>query len=129
MDHILRTRSEFAKQAESFNDPQHTLGDHQLMEWIVQTVQPSALEDVLDVAAGTVVLGCALAKHAKKVTAIDASQALLEVGCRAATEAQLTNIEFLIGDVEKLPFHGGEFDLVVSRLAIHHFFNPAAAIS
>lgn len=129
MDHKAKIRSEFEKQAGAFNDARHTIGSHEIMDWIVRTIQPFAADSVLDVAAGTALLGRALAKKVKKVTAIDTTPAMLEAAKKAADEDRLENIDFIDAEAEKLPFSDGEFDLVVSRLAVHHFLQVQPAIS
>ena len=129
MKHIDQVRTEFEKQASSFNDSRHSIGSHEIMEWIIKTVQPSPTQSVLDVAAGTALLGRALAKVVKKVTALDATRAMLEVARNAAAEEGLQNVHFLNGEADQIPFRNDEFDLVVSRLAVHHFLNPEAVIS
>ena len=40
----------------------------------------------------------------------------------------INNIEFHRGDAAKLPFGDASFDLVVTRLAIHHFDKPATIV-
>ena len=129
MDQIAKVHSEFEKQANSFNDSSHTIGSHEIMEWIIGVIQPSHTQCALDVAAGTALLGRALAKIAKAVVAVDATNAMLEVGRRAAAEDGLHRIEFLNAEVENLPFPDEKFDLVVSRLAVHHFLKPELAAS
>jgi ubiquinone/menaquinone biosynthesis C-methylase UbiE len=42
--------------------------------------------------------------------------------------AALTNTEFHESAVEELPFEDGAFDAVVTRLAIHHFDDPALVL-
>ena len=39
-----------------------------------------------------------------------------------------TNVAFVLGDVEALPFRDGAFDAVTCRIAAHHFANVAAAL-
>jgi ubiquinone/menaquinone biosynthesis C-methylase UbiE len=129
MSHISRIRQEFEKQAGAFNDPRHTIGSHDIMAWIVDTIRPSLHEVAVDVAAGTALLGRALARHVKRVTAIDATPAMLEEGKKAAREEALTNIEFLHALAESIPFPAESFDLTVSRLAVHHFPKPKDAVT
>lgn len=53
------------------------------------------------------------------VTCLDATPAMLEVGKREARS--LNNMIFIKGCAEELPFLDSSFDIVLSRLAFHHF--------
>ena len=46
---------------------------------------------------------------------------MLQVGRQKAEKQQLKNLIFLQGEAEQLPFADASFDLVFSRLAMHHF--------
>ena len=82
--------------------------------------------EVLDVATGTgknlgyIPRGC-------RVTAIDASQAMLDLAHEHAGYPGL-NAAFLTGDAEHLPFADGRFDTVVSSLSTCTFVSPVAAL-
>lgn len=60
----------------------------------------------------------------KKVVCLDASGVMLEQGRRQAQKEGLSNMEFVFGICEALPFADGAFDAVFSRLAFHHFAEP-----
>ena len=48
---------------------------------------------------------------------------MLEVGKQEAARKQQNNMTFVLGTAEKLPFLDESFDIVISRLAFHHFKN------
>ena len=52
------------------------------------------------------------------------TEAMLAVGKAESEKAGLKNIRFVQGDAEFLPFADGAFDIVISRLAFHHFTDP-----
>lgn len=70
---------------------------------------------VLDLGCGPGINAKKMQKFGAKVKGIDLSNYLIDIAKKEAS-----NIEFLIGDVEKLPYKNGEFDIVVSSLVLGH---------
>jgi SAM-dependent methyltransferase len=58
------------------------------------------------------------------VTSIDLSQDMISEGINQNKRMSITNVDFKIAHAEQLPCDHGAFDLVISRLAFHHFTNP-----
>ncbi len=46
---------------------------------------------------------------------------MLKAGKETAGKQALKNMAFVVGDAEELPFLNNSFDIVISRLAFHHF--------
>jgi len=79
-------------------------------------------DTVLDVACGTGNLTLTAQTYAGpggKVYGIDAAPEMIEFGKEKASRSGLAVI-FDVGLIEKLDFPDGTFDVVISRLAIHH---------
>ncbi len=114
---------EFTDQAIHFNTPGLTLTNKDLLGWIVFNLCLQTRFRVLDVAAGTCLLSKAVAPHVKHVTALDATPAMLDKGREEIARAGLDNVDTMIGLAERLPFDDGSFDMVISRLALHHFLD------
>lgn len=79
-------------------------------------------DTVLDVACGTGNLTLTAQVYAGpsgKVYGIDAAPEMIEVAREKASRSGLAVI-FQVGLAEQLEFAGGTFDVVISRLAIHH---------
>ena len=55
------------------------------------------------------------------MTCLDMTPAMLEVGRQEARKQNLDNISFVQGCAEELSFLDHSFDMVLSRLAFHHF--------
>lgn len=83
----------------------------------------------MDVAAGTGILSRAIAPFVSQVTAIDISPDMIRQGKIESQQGNLSNIEFVEGVVEELPFKDDSFDIVVSRFAFHHFVEPMKVFS
>lgn len=76
---------------------------------------------MLEVAAGTCALGRMVSPYVKSVTELDVTSAMLEVGKKEAQKENIKNLSFLVGEAKALPFDSKSFDVVMSRLAFHHF--------
>lgn len=57
---------------------------------------------------------------------VDATYAMLNVALRRAAEENIRNMEFVGGLAEELPFADESFDIVITRLAFHHFLDGVA---
>ena len=91
-------------------------------------VQPLGDERALDVGTGTGPLAFVLAERVREVVAIDLVPELLERG-REYASGRYTNVEFVEGDVARLPFGLGEFDLVCERAVLHHVSRPELVLA
>jgi ubiquinone/menaquinone biosynthesis C-methylase UbiE len=124
MDHNEKIRREFSRQADSFGKPGLTLSSQEYLAWMVDILPLNAEFRVLDVAAGTGHLGRAIAPHVRQVVAIDMTPEMLQKAKEEAVRSGIRNILFEEGDAADLPYTDGSFDMVVSRLALHHFEKP-----
>ena len=124
MEHNKVIRREFSKQASSFGDKGLTLSSQDILGWSVSLLPLEKDFRILDVAAGTGHLSRAIAPHVREVVAIDITPKMLDYAREEAARSNLTNIIIEEGKAENLPYESDCFDLVVSRLAIHHFEKP-----
>jgi ubiquinone/menaquinone biosynthesis C-methylase UbiE len=74
---------------------------------------------ILDVGTGTGRAALMLARGGARVTAIDASEQMLEVARQRATE-QMVKVHFLRGDAHRLDFKDRSFDVVVCLRVLMH---------
>lgn len=88
---------------------------------VIELVEPKKDDMVLDLASGPSYLAMALAPQVKQVYTTDITHFGIDEGRRAAAEKGLTNIQHFTCDAEALPFKDGQFNLVTSRIAPHHF--------
>ncbi len=89
---------------------------------VVELAQIKDGDSVLDVACGTGNLTLTAQRVAGpkgKVYGIDAAPEMIEFAKKKAARAG-SPVVFQVGLAEKLDFPGGTFDVVISRLAIHH---------
>jgi len=120
-------RTEFTKQAATY-PANASIADPNRVMRLVQDVDPSADAKVLEVATGPGYVALGFATVCKEVVGVDLTPALLEKAEQLRQERGLSNLSLQLEDAEELPFAEGEFDVVVCRLAFHHFPEPARVL-
>ncbi len=128
MSHDEVVRTAFAGQAKAFEDKNRHFGTDDVVAWLAGNTPVTSSDMVLEVAAGTGIFGRAIAASVAAVVAVDLSAEMLAEGKRATDSQGVGNIIWQQGDVTELPFLDHTFDRVLSRLAIHHFEDPAVPI-
>lgn len=117
---------QFTKQADSFAARTASEPFNQVsIDLLLQRVSLNGKEWLLDVACGPGLLGLGLAPRVKKVTGIDLVPSMLEKARTFQAERGFSNAEWVLGDVNRLPFQDRQFHGVVSRFALHHNPDPA----
>lgn len=124
MRHNKIIQEEFSKQAPRFGEKGLTLSSQDILAWIVDFLPLEKEFCVLDVAAGTGHLSRAIAPQVREVIAMDITPEMLAEAREETARKKLNNIKFEEGNAERLPYEADHFDLVASRLSIHHFENP-----
>jgi ubiquinone/menaquinone biosynthesis C-methylase UbiE len=122
-------RREFGRQASNFEASGSLFRDTAILDWIAGHVDVAPGARILDVAGGTGQLGRHLAGEGATAVIVDLTDAMLAAGLRSVTEEGRDDVLFVRGDAAELPFPDGQFDVVVSRFALHHMTDPGRAIA
>ena len=90
---------------------------------VVKIIKATNPKTVLDIATGTGDLAINLTQtKASKITGLDISKGMLEVGRKKIEKLQLTNIiEMVLGDSEKIPFEENSFDAITVAFGVRNF--------
>ncbi len=123
-EQIKRVVNAFTQQAKSFDQYQQVFSKEAYNRFALLHMNLRPTDDVLEVAAGTCAFGRVVAPHVHHITELDVTEAMLSIGRAAATAQGITNVSFVQGEAEHLPFADASFDCVMSRLAFHHFADP-----
>lgn len=91
------------------------------MDLLVSCSKADRTMDVLDIATGGGHVANALAPLVRRVTALDLTEEMLTTAAAFIHQNGHTNVDFMKGDAEHLPFQDASFDLVTCRIAAHHF--------
>lgn len=124
--HDNRIVEEFSRQAESIATAA-VFNDETILERIREAARLTPAARVLDVACGPGIVVEHLARGCREAVGCDITPQMIEKARSRCAAAGLGNVRFVPGRVEALPFEDGEFDVVVSRSAVHHFMDPSAA--
>jgi ubiquinone/menaquinone biosynthesis C-methylase UbiE len=131
MDHdsraIERVRGEFTQQASAMAGAR-TFNAERAIEPFVRLLGSPPPSPVLDLACGPGIVSAALARAGARVVGVDVTPAMLERARTACETEGLTEVEFHEAAAERLPFGDETFGGAVTRLSLHHFADPGAAL-
>ena len=98
---------------------------------VVEIIAATNPKSILDIATGTGDLAINLVKtSASKITGLDISGGMLEVGRNKIEKLQLTNtIDMVLGDSEKIPFEDNTFDAITVAFGVRNFENLEKGLS
>lgn len=97
---------------------------------LISTLRLPEGAPVLDAGCGPGHIAIALASRGLAVSALDGAEGMLEVARRnAAAAAPRSPIDFRQGDIERLPYSDGAFDLVVSTGVIEYLPDDTKVLS
>ncbi len=106
-----------------------SIRDRARLQRLVGAVSPAKSASVLDIATGPGYVALAFAEVCREVIGVDLTPGMLELAETHRRQRKLSNASFQSAVAEKLPFPARRFDVVVSRLALHHFRAPARVIT
>jgi len=85
--------------------------------------------DIADLGAGEGAISLLLARQAHYVFCIDRSPRMVDVGSRLARENGVNNLEYKLGDIEKVPLPDECVDLSLLSQSLHHAAHPQRAVN
>jgi ubiquinone/menaquinone biosynthesis C-methylase UbiE len=122
-----RVRAAFGAAAESYvTSERHRSGDD--LAIFVEWAQPVSTDRALDISTGGGHTALAIAPHVHSVAVTDLTPRMLATARTFLTEQGVANATYVIADAERLPFLDASFELVMVRIAPHHYADaPRAA--
>ncbi len=127
-DHDSLVRRQFGASAGNYRrSASHARGES--LARLLELSAPRPHWRVLDVATGTGHTAAALAPHVDTVIAGDMTPEMLRQAAIVRSEQALTNIYLVQEDARALAYPNDTFDMVVCRVAAHHFPHPARFVA
>lgn len=114
---------QFTRQAVPFSQ-MHARDDAEIHQLLIRTAGITADDEVLDVACGPGLVACEVARVARHVTGIDLTPAMIEQARGRQQSHGLSNLTWVQGDAQPLPFPDARFSRVITRYSFHHFTDP-----
>lgn len=128
MDHLAQIRDQFTRQREAYLR-MSAMHDEATLKRTAAMCQVRPSDEVLDVACGPGFLTRAFAPLCRAVTGFDATEPFLQFAAEETAKLGMTNIEWVHGDAEGMPFEDGRFDLAACRAAFHHMPRPERVLA
>lgn len=123
-----RVQSQFAPVASSYvTSTTHARGAD--LTRLVELAAPTGTEYLLDVATGGGHTALAFAPHVSLAIASDLTLSMLEAARQYITTHNIPHVYYCRAAAEALPFAPASFDLVVCRVAAHHFADIRAFVA
>ena len=85
--------------------------------------------EIADLGCGEGYLTIEASRFAKRVIAIDRSEAVLEKARQTAKRRRVTNVEWTRGEIENLPLDDESVDVALLSQALHHATDPNVALA
>ncbi len=128
MDFKQQVQDQFGKNAHHYVTSEiHAKGND--LAAMVVIAETDKTMSVLDIATGGGHVANAFAPLVGNVVALDLTENMLKKAEEFIVGNSHTNVQFVQGDAESLPFEDGSFDIVTCRIAPHHFPNVASFVS
>ena len=118
--HETVVEDQFGTQAAAYVESAvHAGGDDlDALEAVAERERPNRAADI---GSGCGYVAFRLAGHARSVTSIDLSAAMMEAVRNTAQQRGMSNIETCVAPAEDLPFEDASFDLLGCRFSAHHW--------
>ena len=122
MDNKQDVKHQFGRSADSYVSSKiHRLGSD--LNTLIEMAHADESDIALDVATGGGHTANALAPLVRHVTALDLTPEMLASAGKFIKGNGHSNVDFVEGDAENMPFEDDTFDIVTCRIAPHHFPN------
>lgn len=121
-------REQFTKTAEVFGDYAVAARGVEA-EKLIRMVRAGESDRVMDVACGAGTLALRFAPEVGWICGVDLTPAILGRARAAASQENLDNMDFAIGDAQRLPIADGSLDIAITSYALHHMPDAPRAIA
>ena len=126
--HDDRIREQFTRQAVPFSKAS-SMADARAIQLLIDMANASPHHRSLDVACGPGLVVLAFARVVASAVGLDTTAAMLDRARVLQRRQSSHNVEWVCGDIHKLPVPDLSFDIVTCRFAFHHFLHAKKALA
>jgi ubiquinone/menaquinone biosynthesis C-methylase UbiE len=119
MNHNELVKQQFNRQAAAFDNWAVTK-NMEYLKGIAEFISFAVDDTLLDVATGTGDFPLFVAPRITRAVGIDIADKMIDMATMKKEKGAVTNVEFRVSDVERVPFPGSSFSVVSSKSAFHH---------
>jgi ubiquinone/menaquinone biosynthesis C-methylase UbiE len=103
--------------------------ERNIMSREINKDQPSGI--IIDIGCGPGFLSERISKtfHNSEVIGLDLNEEMIDIAEKRWPPSLYDNLEFLVGDGERMPFADNSIDYIVSSLSLHHWKNAERAFT
>jgi ubiquinone/menaquinone biosynthesis C-methylase UbiE len=120
----LTARQQFRRRPESYAMIS-TPSDQKFIAFLISVSGVSRTDRVLDLACGRGGATLAFGERCGHGVGVDVVEEPLARARTAAVERAISNVDFVLSEIERLAFQDGSFEGALCRFSFHHFTNPA----
>ena len=102
--------------------------DERVVEKMARVSGVDAASEVADVGTGTGFVAAGIASQVGRVVGIDNAPAMLEVARENLRALGVSNVDLVLGEVERLPLEDGSMDVAFANMVLHHAEHPTAML-
>lgn len=125
---VNRVQAEFGRQA-AFMASAPAFNDEQSLGRIRSALGAGSCRRVLEIACGPGIVAEAIAPIVEELVCIDATSEMIALAETRLEKSGHMNVSFHQAFAEALPFEASSFDVVVTRLSLHHFSDVLAVLA
>ena len=120
----LTARQQFQRRPTAYVMPTSPF-DHKFIAFMISISGVSKTDQVVEIACGRGTTTLAFAERCGHAIGVDVAEEPLRLAQTAAAERSISNVDFILSEVERLSFDDDTFNGALCRFSFHHFVNPA----
>ena len=120
----LTARQQFQRRPAAYSMPTSPF-DQKFIAFMISISGVSKTDQVVEIACGGGTTTLGFAERCGHAIGVDVAEEPLRLARTAAAERNVSNVDFILSEVERLSFDDGTFNGALCRFSFHHFVNPA----
>ena len=125
---VTRLFNDIARRYDFLNHFFSFVVDYYWRNRLIKAINPQKDYSMLDVATGTGDVAFKLAPKSQHVKGIDIASNMIDLANKKKDKKNFSNVDFLVGDAENLPFEDNSFDVITIAYGYRNISNQEKAL-